>query len=682
MSKISNHVFSTNSRVIKDLLTQYRNTFYAFCELINNSIQAGSTVIDIKIDYATTELTKAPLKSIIVKDNGNGVSLSDFDKKILEIGTDVKKDGQGVGRFAALQIGSNIEIETVGHDEKLRKYTKVNLPINSTSFENRKLVDMQFPAKEEILSGRHNTYYQVSIKSLHHKQNVKTDRKNLIASELLEENIRLSLFEQYPYEIFNDTVKFTVNKVRLNKSEFIHEKPTRKTAIFVDLKGKEHTVEFFFYNVKLTDSKAKVFFQVDNHGLKTVANTYSYSSEWFTQEMGSWYIYVESPLFNYDLFKNIDMDELGDEGIDKLKSFAKDVITEFYISINKNFETFTHRLRAIYPAYHDSKIPPSETQKIVFEQFAYIAEQKFKLLEKDHKIKDVFYPLMERAIADGNIVEILDSLLQTDKETTDKFKKILEMTDMESVVHFNSEVAEKLEFLDFLHELNYGNISTCILERKQLHKIVEKNLWLFGESYNGVPNILWSDKKILKIFENLRDQYMVYEPSKEDENLAAITGEGLNDITDLFFTNEKPLDDGSKEFMIVELKAPNCKISQKELNQIKKYGFAIETSSSIPKHKTKYKLLLISADITAQAKSEVKSLSSAYKVAFLIERKQDLDLEIYLMTWAELINIQRAKLNYLSKQLKIRDKSVKQKFEEEYPHLINQKMRTLLKKVS
>jgi hypothetical protein len=682
MAKISNHVFSTNSRVIKDLLTQYKNTFYAFCELINNSIQANSTAIDIKIDYAKTELTKAPIKVITIKDNGNGVSLSDFDKKILEIGTDVKKGGEGVGRFAALQIGSNVEIETVGHDDKLKKYTKVNLPINSTLFENRKLVDLNFPANEEILTNKHNTYYQVLIKSLHHNQNVKTDRKNQIAKELLEENIRLSLFEQYPYEIFNDTVKFTFNSKKLNKSEFIHEKPTRKAIKFVDVKGNEHPFQFFFYNIKLTDNRAKVFFQVNNNGLKTVANTYTYSSEWFTPDMGSWYIYIESPLFTYDLFKNIDMDELGNEGIGKLKSFAKDVITDFFISINKTFEIFTHKLRDTYPVYFDPKNAASETQQVVFEQFAYIAEQKFKLLEKDNKIKDVLYPLMERAIADGNIVEILDSLLKTDKQTTDKFKKLLDVTDMESVVHFSSEVAEKLEFLDFLHELNYGKISTYILERKQLHKIVEKQLWLFGESYNGVPNILWSDKKILKIFEDLRSHYMVYEPTKEDENLIEIKGEGLNDITDLFFTNEKPMDDGSKEFMIVELKAPKCKISQKELTQIKKYAFAIESTASIPKHKTKYKLLLISADVTAQAKSEIKSLSTAYKAAFLIERKQDVDIEIYMMTWAELISIQRTKLNYLSKQLKIKDKNVKQKFEEEYPHLISQKMRIILKKVS
>ena len=243
------------------------------------------------------------------------------------------------------------------------------------------------------------------------------------------------------------------------------------------------------------------------------------------------------------------------------------------MSINKQYENFTQQLREIYPAYYEPKGSSSETQKLVFEQFAFIAEQKFKLIEKDNKIRDVLYPLMERAIADGNIVDLLDSLLKTDKETTDKFKKLLEVTDLENIVHFNSEVAEKLEFLDFLHEINYGDISKYILERKVLHKIVEKHLWLFGDSYNGVPTILWSDRKLLGIFEEMRLQYLSYEPNEDDENLVKLEGKELNDITDLFFTNEKPLDDGSKEYMIVELKAPRCKISQKELNQIDKYAF-------------------------------------------------------------------------------------------------------------
>ncbi|MDP1880796.1 MAG: ATP-binding protein [Parachlamydiaceae bacterium] len=681
MKKEDKFIFSTNSRIIKDLLTQYRNTFYAFCELVNNAIQAKATKIDITIDYAKSEVTKAPIKKIIIVDNGHGVSISDFDKKILEIGTDVKKGGEGVGRFAALQLGSQIEIETVAYDEKEKKHTKITLPINSSLFKNQKLIDLNFSGKKEILSTKPNSYYQVQIKSLHHNQNEKTDRKNLIAKELMSDNIRLSLFERYPYEIFNETIQFSVNKKKLKKSEFIYDQPIIKKEIFTDMKGDQHKMNFYFYKVKLNDNKAKVFFQMENHGLKSVATSFLYSSEWLSKDMGSWFIYVESPFFTQDVFRDIDMDELGDEGIGKLKSFTKDVVTQFFISINKEFETFTTKLKEAYPGY-ESENASSETQKVLFEQFAYIAEQKYKLIEKNIGVKEVLYPLMERAIADGNIIEILDSLLSSDKSTTDKFKKLLDVTDMESVVHFNSDVAKKIEFLDFLYELNYGKISEYILERSQLHKVVEKELWLFGESYNGSPNILWSDKKLLNIFEDLRKQYLGYSPTKEDENFIEVEGDGLNNITDLFFTNERPMDNGNREFMIVELKAPRCKISSKEISQIEKYAYAVESSASIPKHNTKYKLLLIAADITPQAKSKIKSASDAYHTPFLLERKKDFDIEIYLMTWSELINSQRAKLNYLSKHLKIKDKSVKQKFEEEYPNLINQKMRTMLKKIA
>jgi hypothetical protein len=52
------------------------------------------------------------------------------------------------------------------------------------------------------------------------------------------------------------------------------------------------------------------------------------------------------------------------------------------------------------------------------------------------------------------------------------------------------------------------------------------------------------------------------------------------------------------------------------------------------------------------------------------------------MSWSELIEKNRRKLGYLSKHLQIKDKSVKEKFEVEYVHLINEKTRTYLKRVS
>ena len=111
---------TTNTRVIKDLLTKYRDTFQAFRELINNSIQAEAKKIEINIEYINQANVKSPINSIEIIDNGYGVPYNEFDNKILEIGTTVKQKGQGIGRFSSFQIGELMHIETVGFD-KLKK---------------------------------------------------------------------------------------------------------------------------------------------------------------------------------------------------------------------------------------------------------------------------------------------------------------------------------------------------------------------------------------------------------------------------------------------------------------------------------------------------------------------------------------------------------------------------------
>ena len=81
-------------------------------------------------------------------------------------------------------------------------------------------------------------------------------------------------------------------------------------------------------------------------------------------------------------------------------------------------------------------------------------------------------------------------------------------------------------------------------ERSQLHKIIQRELWLFGEAYNGTQH-LWSDKKIGNILRELREQFLSYEPTATDDNLIEV--EGLDNITDLFFFNEKVLDNEDRE---------------------------------------------------------------------------------------------------------------------------------------
>jgi hypothetical protein len=673
---------TTNSRLIKEHLTKYRDTFQAFRELINNSIQAESKNIEIDIEYVNQADIKSPINTIQIKDDGTGVPYNEFDNRILEIGTTVKQKGQGIGRFSSLQIGELMHIETIGYNQSKSEFSKTNFSLDTIDLQNAQLENTDFKVDYDYLKGEQNTYYKVNIEQLYHNKQEKVAKRNLISESFLDKNINQAIFENYPYEIFHNTVNFIVNGKKLERDDFIINNPTTKIVDYTDNKGKEHKLNFYFYNIKSSINKVKVFFQTDNAGLKSVSHQYTYSSDWYTPDLGTWFIYIESPLLNTDLFRNLDIESLGEKEIKKIKETIKDTINDFFKARNKRFDKFLKSLEndKYYP-YQENEKPASKSQEILFKKVAYLLEDEHRLIQKDDKIRNFLYPLLDKAISNGNIEYIFDKVLKLSDESLEKFHTLLEKTDLEDVVQFASIVAEKTEFLDFLHELTYGKISKSLKERSQLHKIIEHQLWVFGENYNGTPK-LWSDKKIGNILKELRNKYFNYEPSEDDDNLIKLNEDGLNDITDLFFFNEKITDSNAKEIMVVELKSPKCSISKKELNQIDDYAFTIEQHSALPSDKVKYKLILISSKLTKYAKSKVKSAREKYPdTPFLYDKKTEKNIEIYVMEWSELIEQNNRKLGYLSNKLSVKDKSVKDKFEKEYAELIDEKISAQLRLV-
>jgi hypothetical protein len=636
----------------------------------------------LKVDYSGERLEKSPISEIELIDDGHGVSYPEFEKKILEIGTNVKTFGQGIGRFGALQIGDIMKIETVGYDASKKDYTKTQFQLNTNDFNDAKLSEIEFDINYEYLGKKIKTGYQVTISNLHHNKQEKIHNRNKVVESLLEKNIKQTLFERYPYEIFNNKVIFKVNKEIIDKDDFVIGKPSVKRLTFVDKKGDNYEASFYFYRIKADLNKVKVFFQTDNSGLKSIAHEFSYSSDWYTDDLGTWFIYVESKILDTDLFRNLDLESLGEQQITLFKNFVKETINEFFKAKNKRYEKFVKNLEKdkAYPKNVDGGFA-SEVQETIFKKVAYLIEDEHQLIKKGLEIRTFLYPLLNRAIGDGHIAKIFEEVLKLNPENTERFHNLLLNSELESIVHFASEVTTKLQFIDFFHELNYGDVSKHIKERSVLHKIIEKELWMFGEQYNGTPP-LWSDKKLGNILDELHKEYFSYQPSKDDGNLIELNNSELNDITDLFFLNEKITDSGDKEIMIVELKAPKCSISEKELNQINRYAFAIEEKSALPANKVKYKLILIASKLTKYAQSQLKSRREQYDIPFLYDTKTSKNIEVYVMEWSELINLNRRKLGYLSNHLKVREKNVKETFETGYAELVDTKVNAQLRKVN
>jgi hypothetical protein len=567
-------------------------------------------------------------------------------------------------------------IETVAFNNSKKEFTRVIFPLDAGLITSS-LSKFNLDYEVETLTKKQDTYYKVTIENIHHNKQEKVQRKNKIIDSFLPNNINQAIFEKYPFYIFNREVKVIVNGNEIKPEEFVIDVPHYKTVDYIDKKGNTHPFNFQFYQIKSSINKVKVFYCVENSGIQTIALEFTYSSDWYTPDLGTWFIYVQTPFFDSTLFRNIDMDELGDEEIKNLKEFTKDNINDFFKAKNKRFEKFINQLEL--DKYYPSTFNSSQSRELLFKKLAYLVEDEYKLSTKEERLRGLFYTLIDKAISNGYVEDIFTNVIKLSDESLQKLHALLEKTELEDVISFASVVADKLEFLDFLHEIVYGDISKILKERSQLHKIIEKELWLFGESYSGTPH-LWSDKKIGKILEELRDKYFNYIPSENDENLIRLEGEGTNNITDLFFMNEKILDNEDKEIMVVELKSPKCAIGKKEIQQIDEYAYTVEKFAGLPNEKMKYKFILISSRLTDYAKSKMNSKKEIYKEAFLYDRKTDKNIEVYIMEWSELIEINKRKLGYLSTKLKIKDKSVKEKFENEYPNIINEKLSSRLTK--
>jgi hypothetical protein len=671
--------FRTNGRLLSQVFSSYNTTFDALCELINNSIQADATEINIEIDLVSTD-DPGPnaCTEYRIIDNGNGVTSSEFEQKILEIATDVKQGGRGIGRFAAFQIGAAVSIETTAFDKQLKKYTNTALSLNANSLSIKDLSSCKFDiAMVELEKKKLSTYYKVSIKDFWNEVDTENNPKKTFKSKLLPGKLEEALFLKYSTLIITDKITFIINNVKLEKNSFLVDKPETDNFVFEfsDKTSSNIVLEYIHYKGK--NKNIILSYRIDNNGIKLSGFEDLIGLDF--PDDNAWLVHVDSDKFTSksDIFRNLPFDGMDDD-LAKLKDTIRTVVREFIKEKHKDYFAFKQALvKDNYYPYRE--VSPSGSKEIAFNQIAFFIEKDYSILQKKETIRQVIYPLLDKAISNSDnedLLYILANITTLDNDHTKKFKELLENVALSEVIRFSNDIYKKEQSLDFLHQIIYGELSKYLLERKQLHKIIEKNLWLFGEEYTNAPN-LFSDTQLAKNLDSLHQKYFKFQENKEDINYYEdIKDKKILDITDLFFYNERLMNNNQREIMIVELKAPRVKISQTELSQVERYMFDIERLDQFS-NSLKYKILLVSSGFSAMGESLVIQND---KLPYY-RKSGKKDIEIHVLKWSDIITGNRQRLSYLGNQLKTRDVSVKEIFEKNYPELDISNLAIMPKKV-
>lgn len=667
----------TNARLVAMVLTKYRDTFYALKELINNSLYAKATRIDINFipsDCDKDSIHYHPIDKIKIRDNGYGVSYTDFKKSIMEIATDNKSDGFGVGRFSALQIGRCMHISTTAYDETSKQYTKTEVDFDIRQFQKDDLQNKDFDVNASTLGGSHCTSYQVEISDLY-TYDEKCKRKNKLGKEFSNDGFSQKLFESYPIYIFEGKVKFYINGIELKRTDFTTEEPSVKMSSYTDIQGRTHDVRFKYYSLRLKESKVRLFLQCFDGSINYTALELTYNSNWYAPSLGTQFVLIESDYLTRDFCDNYELVHLNNKEWLSFSTFLKKEIDEHYKKDNVKYKRFLEKLQndKSYP-FTLAEIENNSLSVDLFNQSAFIIEDDLKILETGTNNKSLIYTLLRKVIDDGNISFIIEHVMGLSAESKEKLIDLLDRTNLEAVVNYTSSLAKMEHALEMLNKITVREVDKHTEQFADISLLLSKNMWLFGEQYMGTIAIE-PEEDICRVLNGLFKTYISYKPQKKYDNIVDECKRKVKSLSSMAFSSERKLSNNEKEILCVVVLAPSIKVNQYDLAQIDNYIYQLEKDNTIVKEGVRFRIYFMVSILADFAKSQMNTstVNNIEPFLYRYRNQNGNDIKAYLLEWKQLIKYNKEKLSYASTSLKLNKFDVESAFLQEYSGLVEKK---------
>ena len=171
---------------------------------------------------------------------------------------------------------------------------------------------------------------------------------------------------------------------------------------------------------------------------------------------------------------------------------------------------------------------------------------------------------------------ILDDVFRLTQDDKNELTRLLDRTSLAGLIKASSNVADRFDFLTALSHMVFDAEARRLMkERTQLHKILENEIWVFGEHYG----LLVSDRSLDAVL----DRHLAA-LGREARNPAPVRrADGSVGIVDLMLSRSLR-ENKRRQHLIVELKAPHVKVGPKELTQIRNMPSPLHRIRSLRKY--------------------------------------------------------------------------------------------------
>lgn len=606
-------------------------------ELIWNSLDADAT--DVKVKFIENYIG---IEEIQIHDNGHGIEFTQAEKCFSSLGGSWKKHSmmskgknrhlhgqEGKGRFKAFALGRVVDwvicYET--NDSEIYEYTVTGLADDLGNFK-RTLSRKSSSNKAGVT---------VKISELHKQfKLLKTD----YCVENLSPIFAVYLAQYTDCNIQVENKKVDPSSLILSKKEF-------------DLDAINYNGDKYGYKLELVEwenLKEKGFYFCNSSGFplekydKNIIGigNYSYSA------------YLKSDHISILSQKGLLSLANLEPSLTHVINAATNIIKDHFVEKKRKEDAGIIQQwkdELVYPFLKEGVNPIEIAERQVFDIVAINVSKSIPDFETANKKSKTFQLRMLRLVLENSAEEletIILEVLQLSKIKQFELAELLREASLTSIINASKIVSDRLKSILGLENLIFDPVSKRnFKERSQLHKIIEKNIWLFGDEYS----LALSDKSLTKVL--IKHKKLINENVIIDDEPVK-TLDKKTGIVDLMLSSSIAKNHkDEREHLIIELKAPKVKIGEKEINQIQKYAFAVASDERFKNVNTKWDFWILSNDISDYA--DMMRNQDNYKRGIIYKSgiKSGVDITIFVKTWSEIFQECKFRHEFIQSQLNI-----------------------------
>ncbi|WP_330251411.1 ATP-binding protein [Nocardia sp. NBC_00565] len=545
----------------------------AVVELVWNAIDAEATTVAVELERNTADAIAA----VRVVDDGHGISSDEVESTFGRIGdswkkrTEKTKNGQrylhgklGEGRLRAFALGTRVTWASVSSNTAgVRQEVTI-----SGSHNNRHV--FRWDAAASVVPRTGTTV------TIHNDQ-----QRSLAALEV--DTALATLRSHFAPILLNEQTNLTVtfDKTTLDPSqEMLHDK--RVPVSFGDgTTSNEATVRIIEWR---SGKHRAIYFGPDEDHFpyeesgSDIEGQFAYSA------------YVTWPGLGTAQLALLGLGDMAPEPVGELWQAIRKAIREHFAGRRRERrreQVDQWKETGAYPYQGEPASEPERAERAVFDVVSGTLVPHISKNKNDARLTLV---LLRDAIRHDpdQLTTILHEVVSLNEADRDTLTRLLSETTLSAIIRSANLVTSRHKFLAGLQHLIFDpRDAGRVGERDHLHKILERELWIFGEGYH----LMNSERGLTELLRT----HLLLEGLPASDVTPVTRWDGTSGRVDLHLAAQYKEHDRIRH-LVIELKAPNVTLTQKELNQLEGYINTVRTTAAFATDRSSWDFILVGTD--------------------------------------------------------------------------------------